>query len=89
MFESFSTRSANTVCGVSAMEAEMLFETGMMYYAGRDCVADRIEAHKWFNIAAIRGDERALPMRSILSAMMSKAELVRALREAREWMARN
>lgn len=84
MFTSFSVKPTSNVAGI---EADMLFETGMMYYAGRDCVADRIEAHKWFNIAAIRGDERALPMRNKLSALMSKAELVRALREAREWMA--
>ncbi|WOC15187.1 sel1 repeat family protein [Pseudochrobactrum sp. MP213Fo] len=86
MFTSFSMHKA---ANIASMEAEMLFETGMMYYAGRDCVADRIEAYKWFNIAAIRGDERALPMRSKLSALMSKSELVRALREAREWMARH
>ncbi|MDR0253574.1 MAG: sel1 repeat family protein [Brucellaceae bacterium] len=86
MFSGFIGKTANSV---GAMQAEMLFETGMMYYAGRDCEADRIEAYKWFNIAAIRGDDRALPMRSKLSSMMSKAELVRALREAREWMARH
>ncbi len=86
MFTGFASHSTGSV---AAMEAEMLFETGMMYYAGRDCAADRIEAYKWFNIAAIRGDERALPMRSKLSALMSKQELVRALREAREWMARH
>ncbi|KAB0540023.1 sel1 repeat family protein [Pseudochrobactrum algeriensis] len=86
MFARFSAKSENNI---NAMQAEMLFETGMMYYAGRDCVADRIEAYKWFNIAAIRGDDRALPMRSKLSEMMSKPELVRALREAREWMARH
>lgn len=86
MFTNFTTKAAGNISGI---EAEILFETGMMYYAGRDCVADRIEAHKWFNIAAIRGDERAMDMRSKLTAMMSKPELVKALREAREWMARN
>ena len=86
MFARFSAKSESNI---NAMQAEMLFETGMMYYAGRDCVADRIESYKWFNIAAIRGDDRALPMRSKLSEMMSKPELVRALREAREWMARH
>lgn len=86
MFSGFKAKSENSI---NAMQAEMLFETGMMYYAGRDCEADRIEAYKWFNIAAIRGDDRALPMRTQLSKLMSKTELVRALREAREWMARH
>ena len=43
MFARFSAKSENSI---NAMQAEMLFETGMMYYAGRDCVADRIEAYK-------------------------------------------
>ncbi|RWI04394.1 MAG: sel1 repeat family protein, partial [Mesorhizobium sp.] len=43
-------------------------------------------AHKWFNIAAIKGSVRAAELRSELSAAMSKVEIARALREAREWM---
>lgn len=86
MFTRFTAKPATIHTPVAT---EMLFETGMMYYAGRDCEADRIAAYKWFNIAAIRGDERALPMRSKVAALMSKAELVRALREAREYMARH
>ena len=47
---------------------------------------DLIAAHKWFNIAAIKGSDRAAEMRSELAASMSKAELAEALRAAREWM---
>ncbi|TIP07162.1 MAG: sel1 repeat family protein [Mesorhizobium sp.] len=54
-------------------QADILFELGMMYATGRDCETDVIAAHKWFNIAAIKGSLRA-------------AELAKALREAREWM---
>ncbi len=67
-------------------QADILFELGLMYATGRDCDADVVAAHKWFNIAAIKGSERGAALRSELSATMSKADIARALREAREWM---
>jgi uncharacterized protein len=73
------------VMGASA-QADILFELGMMYATGRDCDADIVAAHKWFNIAAIKGSARAAELRSELSATMSKVDIARALREAREWM---
>ncbi len=67
-------------------QADILFELGMMYATGRDCETDLVAAHKWFNIAAIKGSTRAAELRSELSATMSKSEVAQALREAREWM---
>ena len=67
-------------------QADILFELGMMYATGRDCETDLVAAHKWFNIAAIKGSARAAELRSELSGSMSKTEIARALREAREWM---
>jgi TPR repeat protein len=67
-------------------QADILFELGMMYATGRDCDADPVAAHKWFNIAAIKGSSRAAELRAELSATMSKAEIAQALRQAREWM---
>ena len=67
-------------------QADILFELGLMYATGRDCEADVVSAHKWFNIAAIKGSARAAALRSELSAQMSKAEIAKALRDAREWM---
>ena len=67
-------------------QADILFELGMMYATGRDCDADVVAAHKWFNIAAIKGSARAAELRSELSATMTKADIAKALREAREWM---
>lgn len=67
-------------------QADILFELGMMYATGRDCATDVVAAHKWFNIAAIKGSLRAAGLRSELSATMSKSEIAQALREAREWM---
>jgi uncharacterized protein len=67
-------------------QADILFELGMMYATGRDCETDIVAAHKWFNIAAIKGSARAAELRAELSASMTKAEIARALRDAREWM---
>ena len=71
--------------GVNA-QADILFELGMMYATGRDCDLDSVAAHKWFNIAAIKGSARAAELRAELAATMTKQDIARALREAREWM---
>jgi TPR repeat protein len=75
----------NGTMGAGA-QADVLFELGLMYATGRDCETDIIAAHKWFNIAAIKGSDRAAQLRSELAATMSKAEIASALRQAREWM---
>ena len=67
-------------------QADILFQLGMMYATGRDCETDLVAAHKWFNIAAIKGSHRAAELRAELAVQMSKADIARALREAREWM---
>jgi len=70
----------------SSAQADILFELGLMYASGRDCAIDMVAAHKWFNIAAIKGSERAAALRSELAGSMTKPEIAQALREAREWM---
>ncbi|AKH99807.1 Sel1 repeat protein [Hoeflea sp. IMCC20628] len=66
--------------------ADIFCEMGLMYATGRDCEIDYIAAHKWLNIAAIKGSDRAATLRSELAESMSKADLASALRAAREWM---
>jgi uncharacterized protein len=75
-----------TAAGGSGIEADLLYELGMMYATGRDCEMDVVAAHKWFNIAAIKGSDRAASMRAEMAAIMSKFEIARALRDARQWM---
>lgn len=67
-------------------QSDILFEMGIMYATGRDCAVDLVAAHKWFNIAAIKGCDRAAELRAEIMATMSKADIAVALREAREWM---
>ena len=70
----------------STAQADILFELGLMYASGRDCETDVVAAHKWLNIAAVKGSERAAQLRAELANTMTKIEIARALREAREWM---
>jgi hypothetical protein len=67
-------------------QADVFCEMGLMYATGRGCDLDLVAAHKWLNIAAIKGSERAALLRADLGRSMNKLELAKALRAAREWM---
>lgn len=66
-----------------------LFELGLQYSAGRDVEPDLVQAHKWFNLAALRGNAEAKRYRAEIAADLSKAEQATALKLAREWLAAN
>ncbi len=63
--------------------ADMLFELGMMYSVGRDMPIDLISAHKWFNLAASKGNAEAVRLRREIANQMSDAEIAVAQRAAR------
>ena len=67
--------------------ADALFELGLMYSAGRDVDIDLVVAHKWFNLAALRGNEDAKRYRMELAGEMTRAEISKAQRLARKWLA--
>lgn len=67
-------------------EGEMFFRLGLMHANGRGAEPDYVEAHKWFNIAALRGDARAASHRRELSDEMSGDQIAAAQRAAREWL---
>ena len=66
---------------------DALFELGLTYCVGRDVDIDLIEAHKWFNLAALRGNEEAKRYRLEISREMSRDDISRAQKLAREWIA--
>jgi uncharacterized protein len=68
---------------------DALFELGLMYCAGRDVELDLVSAHKWFNLAAVRGNEDAKRYRVEIAHEMTRAEIAEAQRQAREWLARH
>ncbi|MBY0226852.1 MAG: hypothetical protein K2Q28_13695 [Hyphomicrobium sp.] len=68
---------------------DALFELGLMYCSGREVPLNLVEAHKWFNLAAQRGNSDARRYRIELAAEMSKAEIAEAQRQARAWLAQH
>jgi hypothetical protein len=67
-------------------DANACFARGMIYSAGVGVTADLVEAHKWFNIAAMRGHGDAARLRREIAEQMSDAEIGSAQRAARAWL---
>jgi TPR repeat protein len=68
---------------------DMFFGLGMMYSTGRSVPTDLVSAHKWFNLAAMRGSSEAIRLRLEIAAEMSEAEIAEAQRAARDWLKAN
>jgi TPR repeat protein len=66
---------------------EALFDLGVAYSTGRGGVAvDLIEAHKWFNLAALSGSARGQERRAAIALEMTAREIAEAQRQARAWL---
>ena len=66
---------------------DALFELGLMYCTGREVMLDLVQAHKWFNLAALRGNDDARHYRTELSREMTRSQIGLAQKSAREWLA--
>ena len=71
---------------IAAATAEDLLEIGMKYCIGRDVTLNLVAAHKWFNLAALKGSECAKQYRCEISREMSPADVAAAQRQARDWL---
>jgi TPR repeat protein len=69
-----------------AATPDALYQLGLQYCLGLDVELDLVAAHKWFNLAALRGNSDARRMRGEISSEMSRDEIAIAQREAREWL---
>ena len=65
---------------------EDFFDLGLIYSTGREVAADLIAAHKWFNLAAAKGNHEAALYRQELALEMTPEEVAEAQRAAREWL---
>lgn len=77
---------ADVASAVEGGAADALFELGMMYAAGRDVNTNLVIAHKWFNLAALKGNRSALEYRKEIADEMSKSEISVAQKLAREYL---
>ena len=78
------SRIAKAITG----DVKALYELGVAYSTGsRGVDVDLIEAHKWFNLAALNGSVQAQECRADIAEEMSAREIAEAQRQARAWLA--
>jgi len=66
--------------------ADALYNLGLAYSTGQGVTVDMVAAHKWFNLAAVRGVEAAKSWRNQLAAEMTTGQIAEAQKMAREWL---
>ncbi|MEA2869497.1 MAG: uncharacterized protein QOE39_4212 [Bradyrhizobium sp.] len=85
MFQGHIDQETATPVEASAIP-DVLFERGLYWASGRSGVVNLVAAHKWFNLAALKGRTDAIEQRREVAGMMSEIEISTAQREARAWM---
>jgi TPR repeat protein len=69
-------------------DVDALFDLGVAYSTGRGGLpVDLVEAHKWFNLAALSGCSRGQQCRAEISTEMTAREIAEAQKQARAWLA--
>src|SRR3546814_8404925 len=67
--------------------AEAYYDLGVAYSVGQgDVKVDLVQAHKWFNLAAMAGMRQAQEDRAFVAADMTAAQIAETQRLARAWM---
>lgn len=75
------------IADAEAGDVDALFELGVTYSTGRGGIdVDLVEAHKWFNLAALSGSSRGQECRAEISVEMTAREIAEAQRQARAWL---
>ncbi|MEQ9315641.1 MAG: hypothetical protein RLN72_07300 [Henriciella sp.] len=63
-----------------------LCRVGLAYSEGLGVDSDMVQAHKWFNLAVLKGSEAAKEYRAQMADMLSSEEIKVALKSARDWL---
>jgi TPR repeat protein len=70
--------------------AEEMYRLGIEASTGANSgEVDLVTAHKWFNLAALQGNEEAMFHRRQLTEEMEPRQIAAAQRSAREWLRRH
>jgi len=78
---------ARTLTAATDGDIDAYYDLGVAFSTGSHGVdADMIEAHRWFNLAAVAGHEEAAWCRADVSDEMTAREIAEAQRRAREWL---
>ncbi|MEM8987187.1 MAG: sel1 repeat family protein [Pseudomonadota bacterium] len=84
----FSVSNEATLPPISS--AADLYRMGLAASTGSGGQAlDYVTAHKWFNLAAMKGNKEALAYRAELAREMTSADIAEAQRQARQWLLEN
>ncbi len=68
-------------------DAQARYDLGVAYSCGTSGVGiDLVEAHKWFNLAALAGSEEGQYCRAEIAEEMTAREIAEAQRMARAWL---
>lgn len=79
---------ASCLAAATQGDVSAYFDLGVAYSTGsHGAPCDMIEAHKWFNLAAVAGYDDAAQCRADISDEMTAREIAEAQRRAREWIA--
>lgn len=71
--------------GFAVADRYSFYERGLACAAGADDM-DLVEAHKWFNLAAMTGDDRGAAARADVAHDMTAREIAEAQRRARTFL---
>lgn len=77
---------ADRLAQAEAGRAEALYDLGLLYSTGQGVDQNYIEAHKWFNLAAIKGVNRATVDRLEVAQELDTRSIAKAQRLARQWL---
>ena len=66
--------------------ADALYNLGLAYSTGQGVTQDYVAAHKWFNLAAMRGSDEAKSWRNQIAGEMNAGQIAQAQKLAREWL---
>jgi TPR repeat protein len=80
-------RIATWIAAAAAGDASAAFDLGVACSTtGLDGNVDLVEAHKWFNLAAVAGHAEAKTCRAEIADEMTARDIAEAQRRAREWL---
>ena len=78
---------ADWLAAAAGGDVSAYFDLGVAFSTASHGIAcDLIEAHKWFNLAAVAGHEEAQHCRADIADEMSAREIAEAQRRARAWL---
>lgn len=78
---------ANCLAAAAQGDVSAYYDLGVIYSTGSHGAAcDLVEAHKWFNLAAVAGHDEAKQCRADISDEMTAREIAEAQRRARQWL---